>query len=316
MSAPGTDAAVNATKTDLDYTYLAAQNGQLPEAQAREFIQAIADQEGITKVANVIGMEAPVQHIPWAGFTGRISFPDRPGIAATEAERSRMAISEAVLRSKDLKATVFLDYKVQNENIMRWGLAGFVQMEMARQVGMDTEDSTLNGDTDSLDDSLALFDGLIKQVASPIDMTASPIPVTDYPLFLMRQSLPKQYLRDIPNLVYLCSPHFDGAYQMFCQSNPKSLGVMYKSPDMMGQMAFMGSPIVPLAGMPDDTLILTHRSNINIGFWLRMFLETQRDIDAGVDKFVLRYSMDATYTFPAGAVCFQGVEVGIYPSLA
>lgn len=317
MGAPAVENAVNAHKADLSYSYIDGQGGAMTEAQATEFVELIASQPGLLSLANIIIMKAQKQHIPAAGFVGRVSYPDRPGQPTTEAERSRLTISDAVLDAKDFRAATFLDYKVQNNNIMRWGLAGFVQRDLARAVGLDVEDNALNGDTASLDEALALFNGLIKQVASPIDMSATPVPMTDYVFYVMRQALPKQFLRDIPNLVYLVSPHADGAYQMYCKNNPNALGTenKYQSPDMMGKMTFMGSPIVPIPGMPDDVAILTHKSNLNVGFWVQMFLESDHDPDAGVDKFILRYSCDAKYTFAAGAVCFKGIEIGIFPSL-
>jgi len=319
MSAPGIGRAVGAKAAgDLSVSDMNTNGGLMLEAQAREFVEEIKLAPTILSLVDVKVMAAQKERIEYAGFNGRISHPDVPGVESTEAQRSKLTTSKQTLDAQDFRAVVDLNYKVQNENIMRWGLAGFVQKEMARQVAIDIQDNVFNGDTESEDDDLAPFDGIIKQAlpANTIDYTSTPVVVNDWPFFLMWQTMPEDFLQDVDNLVYLCSPKTEAAYDMYLKITPNAMGTRYESQNMIDRLQFKGAAIRRFAKCPDDTIILTHKWNIRVGFWVQMYLESQRFIDPGIDKFVMRYSCDVKYVHPSGAVVFQGLENSVYPSAA
>jgi hypothetical protein len=323
MPAPGIMDAPNMFKGDLDSTYLAGGTdgrGLLPPAVAKEFIQATAlDSDFLSDVnQDYMSMTNPEEYVDVAGFSGRVSYADVPGVPTTESQRSALTISRATLTPKWFRAACFLNYRTQRENIMRMGLGEFVKMDLTRQVRVDQEENMLIGDTTSLVDGLELFDGLVKQAATrTLDHTGSPVEVSDTPFLSTYYAMPKPFRRDKPNLRFYVSENVEAVYWAWLTQNRAGTirANFYENEAPGARIKLNGVAVKPLSMMPDDKILFTNRMNICPGFLLQMYLENFHDPDAGVDKYFYRYATDIKFAQSSGVVLYDGVSTGITETL-
>jgi hypothetical protein len=320
MSAPNILDAAIAAKGDLSTTYLEggdAGRGLLPPSAAREFIAATALQSDFITDMNLQVMLNPEHYLDIAGFSGRVSYKDVPGVATTEAQRSALTISREPLKAVWFRAASFLNYHVENENIQRMGLGAFVQADLARQVALDQDESMIIGDTDSADDGVDAFDGIIKQaLAYTIDSSASPADVSDDVFYSLFQGMPKRGKRDKANMVYACSVNVESAYAKWLRANTNiATGSFYEGQDPGNRIKFDGIQVKPYNMWPDDTIMLVNKRNVCPGIFIKIFLEQFHDPDAGVDKYIMRYASDIAFAEPELVIAWTGLNLGVAASL-
>lgn len=313
MSAPDVTAAINAQKTDLTTSYMNTNGGLLEPADAREFIENVIADANLLKDCKIQVMTRQKENIDRIGFSGNVVHADVEGTASDAADRATIVTSRSQLDAQDFKAVVHLNYKVQRENIEGQSLATRVRNMLASEVAIETENIALNGDTEGLTSPLNLLDGLVVQ--STANVVSGSEGVSDWVFYNLRDALPSKYWRDLTNMRYYCSPRVEAAYQMYLRTYPQALGQWAITADGKNAMSVFGVPIKSLESMPDTTVILTNRNNIVAGFFVEMYLEQQRFIDEGIDKYVLRYSFDVKYAMPAALAVHTGVNVGVISSL-
>ena len=320
MTAPNIVDAARAVKGDLSTTYIEGGTdgrGLLPPTAAREFILATALQSDFLSDMNLQIMTSPEHFVDVAGFNGRVSFKDVPGVATTSDQRSALTISREPLNAVWFRAASFINYHVENENIMKMGLGAFVQADLSRQAALDLDESMIIGDTDSADDGVDAFDGIIKQAAAyTIDYSATPADVTDEIFYALFQSMPKRGRRDKKNMVFACSDSVEAAYAKWLRENRNiSTASYYEGEDPGNRIKYDGIAVKPYNMWPDDSIMFVNKRNVCPGMFIKIFLEQDHDPDAGVDKYILRYASDIVFAEPELVRVWDGIDLGVAASL-
>lgn len=320
MSAPNLLDYAVAVKGDLSTAYLEggdAGRGLLPPAVSREFITATALQSDFLQDTNVQVMYNPEQYIDVAGFGGRVSYKDVPGVATTSDQRSALTISREPLHAIWFRAAAQIDYHVENENIQRMGIGAFVQQELTRQAALDQDETMIIGDTDSLEDGIDAFDGIIKQaVARTIDYSLNPQDVSDDVFYAIFQSMPKRGRRDKKNMRFYCSDSVEAAYAKWLRDNRSiSTASYYEGEDPGNRIKFDGVPVKPINMWPDTHIMFVNRLNVCPGIFIKMFLEQKHDPDPGTDMYFLRYASDIKFAEPELVVAWSGLKLGAVASV-
>jgi len=321
MSSPNfMEFAAAAAKGDLSTTYLEggdAGRGILPASVAEEFIQMFALESDFLQEMNLQTMRAPEHYLDVAGFNGRVARKDVPGVATTEDQRSSLTISREPLDAKWFRAASFLNYHVLAENIMGPRLGEFVQRDLTRQSSFDQDETMISGDTDSATDGLDRYDGVLKQALSyTIDSSGSPAAVQDQIFYDLFQSMPKRGRRNKKEMLYCCSDSVEAAYAQWLTSNRGyTTASYYEHKDPGDRIKYQGIRVKPFAAWPDTHVMLVDRRNCCPGIFIGMFLERFRDIDAGVDKYILRWASDIAFAEPELVRVWYGINLGVSASL-
>jgi hypothetical protein len=114
----------------------------------------------------------------------------------------------------------------------------------------------------------------------------------------------------------LCSDTNEAAYHHWLTNNRNiATGSLFDNQDPGKRLKFQGIPIKPYAAWPDNYIMLTSLDNLVVKMFIRMFLEQQRFVDEGIDKFRLRYAADCGFVETDGVVVLKGVTTGVTASL-
>jgi hypothetical protein len=311
MSAPSLRGALKSNIT------IGGENGgELVEGQSIEWIQMVVPRVQILQDADIITMYSPTERLERIGFLDDVTYPDVAGQAAADGEISDWNRSKVELEAKYFRINIFLDYKVQAENRAR-GNIGTIIRDMtldAAQRGLQ-KILLLSDTTDiSLHARYQQIDGFLAQATNAVYTPDTAEAIDDDVLLALRNGLADEFIEDLPNMRYLMSRRMESAYGAWLKNNPATaLGnfvTQSTGTDVRDRMEFMGIPIRYLSYMPDDTILLTNRLNMKVGFFVKMYLETFRDIDAGVDKYIMRYAVDCKFAHPEGVAKATNITIG------
>ena len=315
MTAPSLRSA-GAMKSNL--TIGGAGGGELVEGQSLEWIQMVVPKVQILQEADVITMYSQKERLERVGFLDDITYPDVPGVAATDEQVSNWNRTKTILDAQYFRANVFLDYKVAAESRARGNIGTMIRDMMLDAAQRGLQKILLLSDTTnvSLHERYKQLDGFLAQATNAVYTPDRPVAISDDVLLILRNALADEYIEDLLNMRYYMSRRMEAAYAGWLKANPTAaLGnfvLQSTGQDVRNRMEFLGIPIQWLSYMPDDTILLTNRLNMKIGFFIKMYLETFHDIDAGVDKFVMRYAVDAKFAHPEGVALASNINIGTH----
>lgn len=139
--------------------------------------------------------------------------------------------------------------------------------EMAGKIGEDIELLRWQGDTDSEDETLALCDGYIKKfckagsgVVGVYDGTVNNGTVLDQMQLLYTSATPA-VLQKKGDLRFYVSSNVGTAYELAAATGNTQTYVTTPLP-----LTYLGVKVVVCPGMPDDTMVLTLKSNLIYAF--------------------------------------------------
>ena len=176
MLLKGLDHKAILDKADTYMADITAGGGELLQAPAQKFLAEVLDKTNILKKINVIPLSAPSEAHPVTGFGSFISRGDTEYQESTPATRNALNVRKVQFNTKDFKATVFLSYKILDENIEKGNFLNTVIGLIKNQLAVDMENVVLNGDVATpiahpLYPLLSVMDGMRKKILSHILIT-------------------------------------------------------------------------------------------------------------------------------------------------
>ncbi len=294
-------------KADLSLNDLLTDGGLLVPEQAQRFLRILIRKSVIMGMSTVEPMRSPEKQINKIRFAQRILRAGQPGVALSQAQRSKPDLSQTVLNSKLFKAEVRLNNEVLEDSIERGNLRNTVMQLMTQAVSRDMEDQLINGDVASPDPFFASFDGILKQATSNI-VNAGGVKLNKAILRDLQKVMPTEFLVNKLDMRYLTSVDADIDYRdtladRMTPGGDRALGAMANTEAVVG---YTGVPVVPVPLFPGDRtdipappgntdVIFCDPKNIHVGVHREIRLETDKDISAGEVILVITLRFDVKY---------------------
>jgi len=277
-------------KADLALADMSSNGGLLTAEQARTFVRKLINMPTLIKECRTVGMGAPTRQINKIGFASRILHPATQGVASTSLQRAKPTTSKVELTTKEVMATVKIPYDVMEDNIERatvanneasnagpGGLRETIIQLIAERSALDLEELALLGDTGSSDAYLALQNGWIKKIdagGNVVDFAGAAISKT---LFKNgKKAMPDQYLRNIAAMRHYVSHDQETEYRDTLADRATALGD--SAITGMNAVVAYGTPIIPVALMPNAKGLFVNPLNLLFGIWRQISMEFEKDI--------------------------------------
>lgn len=296
-------------KADLTIQNLLDDGGALPFDMANQFLRKIMDQVSFFQQVRQITMNRNEMRIPTIASAGRmlraarnmysaVENSDSTGLDAgygapnrglSKAERARVQTGIITLKTDELIAVMYLTFELL-EDIIEGGaientaFQALVLDIMAEQIALDLEHKLVLGDTTSLDDLLALQNGLLKFATSNI-VNQNNAPINHMLFAQMLKALPEKYRPRLGQYRFFVNSNIEIDYRAQIAQRQTALGdatLTGNSP-----VAVMGVPMVRVGSMPTNTIILTDPRNILFGVQRRFRLATETDEENRLVKIIV-----------------------------
>lgn len=306
-------------KADLALADLQANGGLLQPEQSNTFIRKLLKTPTILPRVRVISMASPERKINKIGFGQRILRKAVSATALAPSDRAKPTTSQLTMRTSEVIAEVRLPYDVLEDNIESAGAANneasnsgpgglrttLISM-IAERAALDMEELALGGDTDSVDDYLALQDGYLKIAATDgnvVDQNNAAITKTMFKKG--KQAMPDQYLRDIANMAHFVSVDQETEYRDTLADRATALGDSLITGS--GPVAAYGSSVIPVPTLPDDVGMFVNPKNLIFGIQRNMSMEYDKDITARVYIIVLTARVAFMIEEPEAVVFYENI---------
>jgi HK97 family phage major capsid protein len=296
-------------KADLTIQNLLDDSGALPAEMANTFLRKIMDQVTIFNEVRQIAMSRNEMRIPTIASAGRmlrvarnmyssVRNGDQTGLDAgygapnrglSKAERARVQTGIITLKTDELIAVMYLTYELL-EDVIEGGAIDNTAFQsivldiMAQQIALDLEVKLVMGDTTSMDDFLALQNGMLKFAQSNI-VNQNDAPINHMLFAEMLKSLPERYRNRLSTYKFFVNSNVEIDYRAQLAQRQTGLGDGMLSGTT--PVSIMGVPMVKTGAMPTNTIILTDPSNILFGVQRRFRLATERDEENRLIKIVV-----------------------------
>lgn len=301
-------------KADIAVSNLVSSGGYLNSEQANAFIRMIIDQPTLVNECRVVRMSAPKRKIEKIGFGNRIlRAAPSSGTALDASKRARPDLGMIELETEEIIAEVWLPYDVLEDNIERGGLEQTIMSMIAERASLDLEELLVLGDTGSSDEYLALVDGMLALTPTGHVIDGSGVSSIDKGLFKsVIQRMPTRYLRNRAMMKYYTSHHVEMEYRDSIADRATSLGDEKVS--KFTPMFAYGTPVSPIAMMPDNKIFLSYPKNIIWGIQRDIMIETDKDIRRRVLIIVLTMRCDVKIEEPQACVVVENFTDAGLPS--
>jgi hypothetical protein len=299
-------------KADLALADLAADGGLLQPEQGSSFIRKLIAMPTLIRACRVIEMIAPTRKINKIGFGTRILRAATQGVALGAPSgtglggRAKPTTSQIQLDTEELIAQVNIPYDVMEDNIERATVAnneasntgpGGLRQTILDLIGersaLDLEElgikaklSYTNGSDADDEDYLSLFDGWLQRASDDGNVVDAQNATVNKNIFKdALKALPVQYQRNKAALRHFVSVNNETEYRDTLAERGTPLG------DSMvtgNSAAFAyGSPIEPVALMPEGNDLFTDPMNLIFGIQRQISLEFDKDITTRTYTIVL-----------------------------
>lgn len=299
-------------KADMALSDLINDGGYLQPAQAQQFIRVMIRKAKLSGMIHVTPLDSPTQYVDKLRFAGQVLQPGTPGVALSEAQRSKPDIGNVQWNAKMFKAEVRLNNAVLEQSIERGNLKATIMDAMSEAVGRDAEKVLIQGDTTSADPLLAVIDGILKK-ATTNTINANNTRVDTDLLDQMLRALPKEFFAESSEMRFFTSINAELDYVRHLASRGTELG---DKAQLDGDVAKYHKipvediPMFPETGFPstDQTnVLLSHPKNIDYGIWKQVRVDTGKDVSAGVLIIVVETWFDVIYIEETAVVKTYGV---------
>ena len=301
-------------KADLTIADLQATGGELTPEQGAAFIRKLIKQPTLIRLCRVVEMVAPIRKINKIGFgtrilraaTSAVALPQNAQVSNGLGGRALPTTEQIELQTKEQIAQVNIPYDVMEDNIERattatnelpnTGPAGLRQTIIdliAERAALDMEElgllayTSYNNASDPDDTAyLSQFAGWLNTAETLGNVfNANGQSVSKAVFKQGLKTMPSQYQRNKPALNHFVSVNNETEYRDTLADRGTALG------DQMTQgtsptYAF-GSPVVPVALMPEASGLYTDPLNLIFGIQRQVSMEFDKDITARVYMIVL-----------------------------
>lgn len=276
-------------KADLALANLVSDGGLLNAEQSDSFINELIDGNPVLKLARSVVMKGPTMELSAIGFGTRVTRPGAEATALIAADRAVPGIRTISLSSKLYKAQTQMTYEVLEDNIERGTLQQTVVSAFVKAVSRDIEELILRGDTGSGDGYLATLNGVPKKITSNVvDATSFGNTLLAYNTAL--NALPERFKGDLSRYRFIVPPSAEQNYRYAVAQRMTGQGDQYGS--ALAKASPMGVDLMRATFMPVNTGVLIDPFNIIVGMQRSIRIESDRDIEAGILKWVISFRMD------------------------
>lgn len=300
-------------KADLSLADLTS-GGLLQPAQAQKFLRLMIKQSKIMSMCAVTPMKAPKQLIEKIRFTGRVMHPGTENTALTSGNRSKPTLTKVELDAELFKAEVNINNEVLEDSIERGELRQTIMQLLAEKLSTDMEEVLINGDTGSADPDLAVLDGILVQATSNI--VDAQLQTPNPSLFKSAlKSMPSEFLRNKLALKFLTSIDAEIEYRDALSNRATVLGDKFleqAAPVTYSGIEVIDVPLFPEnlgSGLNTTDIVLADPSNINLGVWRNIRLETDKQVREGNLLVVATLRWDVKYIEETAVVKVINVKV-------
>lgn len=165
--------------------------------------------------------------------------------------------------------------------------------ELSKAVGRDIEWVSVNGDTASLDPTLATMDGFLKQITSNVVLGGS-ANLTKAILRDMLKLMPDEFAND-PKLRYFTNRDARIDYRDSLADRATTLGdisLLNKTETVYNDIPVDWIPEFPVNLAGDTEVLLANPDNLYVGIWRKISVKLDEDISAGVVIMVASIRFD------------------------
>lgn len=302
-------------KADMQLSDLVTDGGELVPEQAKKFIRLLIKESVILPMATVRPMKSKKQLIEKVRFNSRILRAGSEAVPLASADRVKPDTSKVELDTKLFRGQVNLSNEVMEDNIEQGSFRQTVIELMGEAISRDIDEIGVQGDTASADPFLAQFDGMLAAATSNVVDGGNNALASD-DLKAAIKAMPTEFIRNKRRLRFLTSVDAETDYRDTLSTRDTVAGdkfLLEDAPIMYSGIPLMDVPLFPedLGGGNDQTnVILTDPKNLLFGFWRKITIETDKDIEAGVLKIVASLRTDFKYMEETAAVKVHSVLVG------
>jgi hypothetical protein len=301
-------------KADIAIADLQSNGGELSPEQGAAFIRKLIKQPTLIRLCRVVEMVSPIRKINKIGFGSRILRAATSSVALTANGsnstaldgRAKPTTTQIELQTKEQIAQVNIPYDVMEDNIERattatnelpnTGPAGLRQTIIdliAERAALDMEELGLlaslgytNADDGDDQAYLSQFAGWLSlggTLGNVFNANSQTISKSIFKNGL--KTMPSQYQRNKPALNHFVSVNNETEYRDTLSDRATALG------DQMTQGTSptyaYGSPVVPVALMPESQGLYTDPLNLIFGIQRQVSMEFDKDITERVYIIVL-----------------------------
>jgi len=301
-------------KADLAVQDLITSGGYLPEAVAAKFMEIAVKESVFMKLMTVRPMKSHDERIDSFRFAGRVLYPGVEATALPLARRTKPNLYKSSLTAKMFKAEIRLNKEVLEDNIEGEAFTNSIMTAAGKAVSRDIEDVIFNGDTTSLDPTLAVLDGLRKQSTTNV-VNAALATTTKTVLKSAVKAMPTEFITDRRQLRLITSIDSETDYRDTLANRATAVGdkfLLEGVPATYSGIPMIGIPVLPenLGGATNCTeMLLADPKNAHLGFWRNIEWETDKDIVAGELIIVVTMRMDVKWAFEPATVKVQNLKV-------
>lgn len=313
-------------KADLAIADLQSNGGELLPEQGAAFIRKLIKQPTLIRACRVVEMLSPKRKINKIGFGKRILRKATSGVALTPAQRSKPTTEQIELSTKEQIAEVRLPYDVLEDNIERamvadnglpnagpGGLRQTIIDMIAERAALDLEELGLLGDTaytnaaDPDDEAyLSQVDGWLKIASDKGHMVDAQNATISKAVFKQGlKAMPSQYQRNKVALNHFISVNNETEYRDTLSDRGTALGDQLTEGSR--SVFAYGSPVTPVALMPEDRGIYTDPLNLIFGIQRQVSMEFDKDITARVYIIVLTTRVDFQIEEPLATSYYENI---------
>lgn len=319
-------------KADLAIEDFRQNGGELAAEEGASFIRKLIAEPTLIKVARVVEMSASSRKINKIGFGKRIlrKATSATALGAPTASglggRAKPTTEQIELNTKEQIAEVRIPYDVMEDNIERataanneasntgpGGLRQTIIDLIAQRASLDIEELSLRGDTDYTNGSdaddeafLSQLDGWLKRASEDghvVDVNGQTISKRVFKAGL--KALPSQYKRNKRSLVHFVSDNNEAEYRDTLADRGTALGDANVQGD--NPVWAYGSPVTPVALMPEDRGLYTNPLNLIMGIQRQISLEFDKNISERVYIIVLTLRMDVQIEETDAIVTYENI---------
>ncbi len=302
-------------KADAALSDLTSGTATLVPAQAQNFMRILIKEAVLMKMATVVPMRAPKQHIEKIQFGTRILRAGHEAQALGVADRAKPDLSNVELDAKLFKAEVRLNDEVLEDSIEQGNLKNTIMQLMGERIAVDMDEILVSGDTTSTDPFLAQFNGLLAQVTTNTVNHADS--TTNRTLFKnMLKTMPSEFLRNKKQLRFLTSVDSEIDYRdALADRATANVGDRFVEED--APAFYSGVPVASVPLFPENigtsshctAPVLMDPKNLNVGIWRDIRVETDKLIREGVVLIVVTMRFDAKLAVETATVKATNVKV-------
>lgn len=292
-------------KAKVGLAELAAGNGQLAVAHAREFLRVAITEANLMPMATVVPMRAPQQRVNTVGLSDRVLRAGTPGQAVQAgAGQTGLDFTAPEFDAKLFRGEVAVEEEALEDAIEQGRFKDTILQLIPAAVGRDMDEIAINGDTASADPFLAQFDGFIKQAVSNTHDFAGRLfadaaaadPFAD--MTQMIRAIPRNHRRDRDRMAFLTSFNAEDAYRDAIIARSTAAGDSALTAD--GRVRFKGLPIVNIGMWPEDlggggnqtAALLCNPKNLQFGIWRDVRIKIEEEPREGMVYFIINLRFD------------------------